>query len=83
MPRKLSNLEVTEAVEEIFRCGVPSVRFLDLSEDDANEYKTIFELETDKYHSKVSGPLFSNDPNERNPRYSVTVINGRRRNQNA
>lgn len=66
MPGRLTSLEAIDAVEEIFRAGVPSIQLIELSRDDAISWKDFFELQG-KYWVYMSEPL------EANSFYSIKI----------
>jgi hypothetical protein len=72
MPGRLTQGELVEAVNDVFRVGVPALSFLRLSKEDAKSYADILDFQVG-WRANVSGPSLDNDPLHQEHFYSVIV----------
>ena len=73
MPGRLTTAESIDAIESLLRTGVPSIKLIGLSGDDAMSWKDCIEFEGDRYWVDM------HEPSRSNPHYSIEVKYRRRR----
>ena len=66
MPGRLTSLESIDAIEEIFRTGVPSIELMELSRDDAISWRDSLELQGEYW-------VYVSEPSEPNSFYSIKI----------
>ncbi len=71
MAIRLTQEEIIEAVETMFRAGVPQIRFLALKQDEAERYRDF--LDVTDYEVEMDGPSLNNDPLKEKNLYSVII----------
>lgn len=69
---RLTQDELAQALDDVFRAGVPAISFLRLSHNDAKGYEEIIDLQ-EKYVAETRGPSLEYDPMKQVPMYSVVV----------
>jgi hypothetical protein len=73
MPGLLNQVELIEAVDTMFKSGVPVIVFHELLEDDAMNYRTILENAGNEWEVSVLGPSKKYDILEKEEFYGLRV----------
>ncbi|MBP7708225.1 hypothetical protein KA107_00950 [Candidatus Pacearchaeota archaeon] len=69
---RLTQDELAQALDDVFRAGVPAVSFLRLTQEEARRYEGLID-NMNKYVAEVRGPSLDHDPLKQVPFYAVFV----------
>lgn len=69
---RLTQDELAQAVDDIFRAGVSAMTFIRLSQNDAKGYEQIIDLQG-KYVTETRGPSLEYDPTKQVPMFAVVI----------
>jgi hypothetical protein len=72
MPGQLNQHDLLTIVDELYFAGIPSMRFLDLNQAQAERYAAILNMQA-KYSVKNLGLSLENDPSRLTPKHAVEL----------